>query len=325
MPRLRRSGEAHQLYAMEEQLSTDFEEEWSEKERSEKSIFSFLPIGIGVLIVTVIGALIYAKFALPEGNSGEEKTVVAPIDKSDFIPIVKISSYLETSTGQEIRDSNKKTLQGFMEAQTAQEKCRHIMGGEALLPQMLEYESRPDARRPRGFQEMVLEIPNSIASIPYWSARAKDLDGKVYEFIMIPTDDGMKIDWACSMEYGELSLQEFLTTKPEKPVRMRLMVAHDPLRNVDGVLNYFIASDTTRKYEFSLHITDEFFFLKNLLGRLRGRPIRQPLQLEIFWNAERKMAEVRQLNYIWWFDIDSINLEAPELTATNPIVEVEEE
>lgn len=130
---------------------------------------------------------------------------------------------------------------------------------------------------------------------------------------MIPTLEGMKIDWACSVIYGELAHREFLEKKPEHPVEMRITVGDDPLRNVDGIFNYFTVKYADPNAEFSLYFSDDEPGMSNLAALLKATGGEQNLQVEMFWNAERNRAEISKVNSIWWFDIEMIEKAAPEL------------
>lgn len=299
-------------------LPEDVEEEWNSSEQEKNPLLKFVLIGGAIALLAMGTAWI---FGISQPESAENRPTVQTESPESKI---EISPYLNSTSAAEVMKSSALTAQSFMDAASADERCEHILGGKSRLPQMLEFESRPNVRLPRGFEKVVRQIPNTIAGIPYWNLFATDKDGHLFEFVMIPTAEGMKIDWACSVKYGELSRQAFLMQKPEEPVRMRIVVSNDPLRNVDGILNYLIVLNGDPNAEFSAYFSYEKLGLKNIAALLRSTGGQQNLQVEMTWNAKLKMAEISKLNYIWWFDIEMIRQAAPELLADQDIPEGDE-
>lgn len=263
--------------------------------------------------VAVIGLTVFWFSAISKGPTENKDTELPSATGSSMSTTrAEVSAYLNSASDKEVLKSCTFAVKGFMDASTPEERCQHILGGEARLSQLREFEARPKTRQPLGFGEVAKKIPNSIAGIPYWSIFASDQKDQLFEYILIPTAEGMKIDWSCSHLYGDLTLKDFTEQKPIKPISMRILVSDDPLRNVDGQFNHLIVRNPDPNAEFTAYFKDATG-LGPLASILKKTGAVQNLHVAMVWNTDLGVAEITELKHLWWFDLEMLALAAPEL------------
>jgi len=192
------------------------EKEWLKKSDGSWKYAIYLIMG-GVVVgaVVMIGILP----ALQKQENLEKRTVV-------FIP----PHFMEKSSAAEVKVEVERVVKGYLDASNHAERCEFVMGGEEMEGVMSEFLARPDVGGiPEGFGEMVEIQPASVEGQAMMVAVASHSEGgSASMYILIPTEDGMVIDWEATVCYGEMPWKEFLSERPSREVDMRVYLTRLP-------------------------------------------------------------------------------------------------
>lgn len=334
--RNKETGKSGTLEALSKKFSdqnilspSDIEEKtWEtlqEKQPSSARVkITLLALGIAMFTTPLIWLRYGHEGGTPQGISEKSTKVYMESKAHEFV---------ENTEMDDIQNSAIEVVQGFMSAKSPEDAVPYIIGGEKRLPQLQEYYARPEISYPypNGFKRVEKQLTNAIEGIFYQVIFAADQDDVVHQFAIVPSGDQMLIDWACSVEYGELSRKEFFEQKPEEPVLMRFFaevtpphesvflkgseleriiaeidaqrknVVDDPLRDENF---YFRLSDLDKQDSFHAIVRPGCQGARSLYRRLSEDSIRLPLQLKMVWNPEFKCSEIISIEQTWWFDLD---------------------
>lgn len=319
----------------------DLEEKWNDGETSddgerEGSKRFVIALAVFVLLLAVMGVL-FLMFG--ESSGSDSPTVQASADPQ---AVTKLSDFLENSTMEELEESAVKAIRGFMESETLAKSTEYIVGGSKRANLLEEFYGRPENSFPNGFKKVLKKIPNTISGVFYFAVFATDQNDVIHQFVVVPVGEKMRVDWACSVAYGEFSKEAFFEKKPDSPANMRFFVepAPKPLRQNSNIQlveletfgldpikstypepsdQFLRLTDLNAEVSFSARISPKAHKCLGLLRLLQAKPSRLPVQLKLVWNSELQCPEITSLEYIWWFDPEGITLTSSPFDA--PAVE----
>lgn len=286
------------------------------KERNAR--LNIVAFGGIVLLVMALGAL-YLRFSPSPSLSSLTGQEVASVEGAE----VRLSEFVEDSSMEELQDAALEAIRGFMEAESLADSTAFLVGGDQQLPLLQDYYGRPENRFPKGFQKVVKVVPNAIAEFFYFAIFAADHDEVVHQFIALESGDQMRVDWACSVSYGELSYHDFSAQKPEKSQKMRFMIQPEVVKPTKGPViqleeldpsefddefdredpqPFALLTDLNGEIQFRAKIAPEAQKCMDLLKALHGRKMRLPVQLRLVWDQDGQYPKVTALDHLWWFD-----------------------
>ena len=318
--------------SVEDVWQGDLEEEKVEPQNP-RGLFAIL----GLVILVLVGSgVIYLRSSSVDEVGSDRKRVSSSGKTSDLEERVYLGKLLENSTPEELQDIAVEVVQAFMESETLEEAARHVLGGEKRLAILQDFYARPENSLPNGFQSVVGKKENSLDGIFYLNVFALDLDRRPHQFIVIPQDDEMLIDWACSVSYGELSKEAFFSQKPKMPVKMRYFasfVSEEPSRpptvqleefelpeglEIEPEPQYLRLSDLEGKEVFEARISFPTRGHTGMAYLRRNPQIRLPVQLQMAWNHEIDEPEIASLDRLWWFDFEMIDQASDQASGKVP-------
>ena len=233
----------------------------------------------------------------------------------------------------EFGEAALETAKRFVEAKDLNQAAQYIVGGKDRLEFLEEFYSRPGESFPNGFKKVVKNIPNSLSGIPYFLVVVKDLDGNSHRFVVMPREDGMLIDWAFSVAYGELSGEELSPQNLGSPKLVRLIAIPSSVVPETELIPDEIASkikiprstflrltDVTGEESFYALIAPEAEKCHTLASKLASHRGQLPVQLRVVWNDDFDCLEIKSLESIWWFDFELVTPGLPPPTSFEDIV-----
>ena len=138
----------------------------------------------------------------------------------------------------EIDKEVEKSLRGFMNATTMEERMEWLWPADGLEERVDEYLSREDIAGITGFESVTSSELVAFEGVPLQIVVAEEKNtGKRYPFNLVAGDDRMLIDWDSSVVYGEMTWDQFVEKRPLVPIQMRVFL------NPDSYYNYQFADE----------------------------------------------------------------------------------
>lgn len=246
--------------------------------------------------------LISGGFAVYFVQEKEEIEVASPVSHSQ-----PEKTFMEKASAEEVEVAVRDAIQTYMSAKTHAERCEVILGGQAKLPLLEEYDERSDTVFPEGFGGKLKTEPYAVGGEPALAALADDLDPrKLWLFIVRSTATGMEIDWEASVAYGEKPWLDFIYQQPESLVQMRVY-----LEGIRAPLSEKIDEDafrtfavTAKGYEFEkfLHV-ERSSELGKSLAKMVPHSSKQPVNIRLRWvegEGGKKSLDLVEILHNYW-------------------------
>ena len=304
----RRSGEmAREVLDMEAGLESEAERVhpetgWSKTIKSNdwnRRLLIALTIVCSLFLLWSIGYFLF-------GNQGVQNSPGAPISKegNPALQDHSVGGFMEDASPEELRRATQLAVEGFLNAKTLAERCQFIHGGKSHLAKMQEVYARAGKLNlPNGFSKIVLERLETVESIPFVFLRALDDCGETHVFNLLPTNDGMLIDWESSVCYGEMTWEKFQEEMPEGPVLMRVLLSKRHSEDdVSTPLDFALLSERDNRSHRIVYIDPDGEVSRTLKEVFETGASFYPYTLYVSWNAERQVAEVSGLKHLYWMD-----------------------
>ena len=276
-----------------------------------------------ILLLGALGAA-YLKFLRVGGTSTEN---AGPTVLKEPQPQIQFSDFLEESSYDDLEAQSVSAVRGFLDADSLEEASHYILGGEQRLEELVEFYSRPEERFPGAFKKLDKVIPNAIGGIFYFIVFATDQEDRGHQMIVVPAGDKMLVDWAASVGYGAMSVEEFHAKKPTTPVPCRFLISRDIPENAKKSTifavpfqakgfekslsenpRYFKLSDLKKEQSFYARVSPEAESAMSLYYRLSWTSETMPVQMQLVWNPELGCPEVAKIERIWWFDYELVDV-----------------
>lgn len=278
----------------------DPEQEWTEEKTRVPYRFTVALLGI----IVVSGLFGVVMFSLRENSSDSAPRVMA--GTSAATPELNVSTYMETTSAEDIGASVQAAIEGFMTGSTLAERSRFLFDGSADIAKMEAYYYKQGGKLPQGFSQLQSIIPNALDGLPLIMAVALDTMDQQFVFALIPDKDRMLIHWECSVTYCETPLEEFVELKPATPQSMRVFVHYDHLRNLDGLENYVVINDKFNNALFSAYLRPGSKVSEDLFKHLRVVDSKHPVHVNMIWNKEKNMPEITELLHYYFIDFKNL-------------------
>ncbi len=304
----RRSGEmAPEVLNLEALVESQAEKDhpetgWSEKGEATGWSRQMMIALTVVYTLFLLGSIGY--FLLGNQETQNSPTSVIFREKNPTLLDHSVGGFMEDASPEELRRATRRAVEGFLNAQTLQERCQFIHGGESHLEKMQQFYARDGILdQPSGFSEIALERLESVESVPFIYLRALDASGETHVLNLLPTSDGMLIDWESSVCYGEMTWKEFQEKKPEEPVLMRVLLSKRHSKDDEETpLDFALLSERDDLSRRIVYIDPEGEVSRTLKEVFETGASFYPYTLYVRWNTERQVAEVSGIKHLYWMD-----------------------
>jgi len=221
-------------------------------------------------------------------------------------PITHTPSFIETATPTEISKAVQQSVMGFMNAQSHQERIQHLISGHLREAQLKEFYQRPQNHPPNGFAKIQQTEISAFQGIPMHSVFALEADQKSgWFFNLLPTQNGMKIDWESSVAFGEIPWTTFTEEKPTNPVTMRVLISRSrkdkslmPSENIAFCKIFRRGNNQSLPGFFQIDSTTAL-----TLKKIIPPGGRQPVKAKLRWNPQGTAIEVVEVLHNFWIDV----------------------
>lgn len=117
------------------------------------------------------------------------------------------------------------SIKGFLEATTVEAKLAFVAWPEKVTDRMRDYYARfPDEPSSlRGFQFLSSEPTFATTNSYRLAVTVDEAAAQTTYYVLLEEGDSLLIDWECLVEYGPMSLADFITSPPSEPVEMRVI------------------------------------------------------------------------------------------------------
>lgn len=272
----------------------DPEVNWVDEDEEKSN--PWLMRGLSAVIMTVLIGVIAYSMQEPEHF---------PQSRSE--PPTAEPSFLDSASPEEIEQEAQRVITGFMNSTTHRKRCQFILDGDKRLLQVKKFYQRPGFNPPESFGGRLKVEPYSIAGEALYVGLATGNNaGEFWPFHLRPHGSGFLIDWEASVSFGELSWDQFLDSKPNTPVQMRV--------SLTGILappELAIADEKFRTFEVSFREKKS----KVLISLERGSPVEKelaaivprsvshPLNLLMRWgkgDSKQSKLEILKVLHNYW-------------------------
>jgi len=260
-----------------------------------------LTIGLGIVLGLSILGWIF--ILISRGDTIVPVTTVTQ-GGNETLPEHSVSDFMENSSPEEVSDSARQAVAGFLNARTLKGRCQFIHGGESHLEKMRQFYARiGESDQPSGFSKIAFERLESMEGVPFIYLNALDASGETHVFNLLPTSDGMLIDWESSVCYGEMTWEEFQEKKPEEPVLMRVLLSSRHSEDDEGTpLDFVLLSERDDRSLRIVYVDPDGEVSRTLKDVFKTGASFYPYTLYVTWNTERRVAEVTGLKHLYWMD-----------------------
>ena len=270
------------------------EENWVDA--NEGKSYPWLIRGLSaVILIVFIGVIAYTMQKPDEPSRSRRQT---PFDEPSF---------LDSASPEEIKREAERVIAGFMNAKNNLERCQFILEGEKRLFQIEEFYGRPGFDPPEGYGGRLKVEPYSLEGEALYVGLATSITaGKIWPFHLRPQNLGLLIDWEASVGYGDISWEQFIETKPNNPVKMRVY-----LTGILAPLDLGIEDENFRTFEVTVRGEES----KSLISIERGTSIEKelavivprsathPINLLLRWDKngnDQPRLEILQILHNFW-------------------------
>ena len=281
----------------------------------EKKQLSLNTLLVTTLFVLLAGLAAVLMFRGKQGKQGErpnpnEQSQAKNVDEGN--PVVALDL-------DEMKEGALKAVTGFMEAKDVEKATEFIVGEGKRLELLQEFYRRPGQALPNGVKVLVDPAPVNLAGIYYLLVVAIDKDDNRYQFVVVPSDGEMRIDWKASFSYGELQMKELFTKQPKEPTLMRLTVLSELPAEGSGLMleeikprpgipesRFVRFSDGISSASFPALIAPGARKCHELATKIAENPVQVqvPVQVKVVWNDDFECVELKSLEAVWWFDYE---------------------
>ncbi|MGJ8697634.1 MAG: hypothetical protein ACSHYF_15055 [Verrucomicrobiaceae bacterium] len=211
---------------------------------------------------------------------------------------------MEKLSPEEMSASVRLAVEGFLNAETLEERCQFIHGGERHLEMMEKFYAGAEERQERGrFVEVSFERMESVEGVPFIYLNALDDQGETHVFNLMSSGERMLIDWESSVCYGEMTWGEFQEKKPEEGVLMRVLLSPRDSEDDEGTpLDFVLLAERDDRSRRIVYVDPEGEVSAALGELFKSGAKYYPYTLYLRWNAERRVAEVVGLKHLYWID-----------------------
>lgn len=172
-----------------------------------------------------------------------------------------------------------------MNAATHEERCQFIVGGEGQVPKLTSFHKEQNTHLTGEFGSIQKFETFDFFDIPGYVVTVQEKDTKrAWIFNILPPKEGMLIDWESSFNYGELSWEALLATKPSEPILMRLLMQGFQASEEKPLVTLKLGVPNETEGIVALLRTDtpEESKFRNLISKQAPKP----MTIRLMWNPE---------------------------------------
>lgn len=187
-------------------------------------LLSFVALG-----VIFLSAFLIKTLTSPDRNDAEKG--MAPIVAiSPLIP--ELPNDPKPATKEISSQEVEAVVKQFMEAKTVEEMKQHVFLDDALDQKINAYHVGDPWQRP-GFSSIFEDQSTFSADGSIYQTKAADRNFEECDLFLRIKDRTCKVDWESWVAWGEMTVDELRTRKPNKPVEVRVLVSNETYYNFD--------------------------------------------------------------------------------------------